>query len=91
MIAYRAETSVSLMLKEYLSRRDDARPLVKGICQSSVDILPDNENKILNIKLHNMPTKGTNYIVTKLCEELNNSETKYPGTDYTMCFGLVSN
>lgn len=49
------------------------------------------KKKILNIKLHNMPTKGTNIITAKLCEELNNSETKYPGTDYTMRFGLVSN
>ena len=90
MIAYRADTAISFLLKEYLARGDDSRPLVRQICQTSADISPDKENKILTINLHHMANNQANKAVRDLCVDLNDSMTIYPGTNYLMRFELGS-
>ena len=91
MIAYRAETSIASILVDYLGRKDDALPLLREIYQSAADISPNDENQTLTVKLHHLANAQSNKAVQKICVDLNNSETFYPGTNYRMVYELVSN
>jgi transposase-like protein len=91
MIAYRAETAMANILKSKLNRTDDARALLRQIYKTEADIDPDENSKRLTIKLHGLTSKGSNDMVTFLCDKLNETETLYPGTNLRMVFKLVSN
>ncbi len=54
MIAYRAETAMVGIIRQYMSRKDDARALIRQVFKTEVDIKPDYKNKILEISLHNL-------------------------------------
>jgi len=90
MIAYRAETTMVNILREYIGKKDEARSLVRQIFQTDADITPDKEQGILKIKLHNMANPRNNDYVKKLCNILNDSETIFPGTNLVMVYDLVS-
>jgi hypothetical protein len=91
MIAYRAETTMVNILREYIGKKDEARSLVRQIFQTDADIEPDKEQGILKIKLHNMTNPRNNEYVKKLCNILNDSETIFPGTNLVLVYDLVSN
>jgi len=91
MIAYRAETAMVNILRNYINKKDEARSLVRQIFMTDADIEPDKENGILKIKIHNMTNPRNNGYVKKLCEVLNESETIFPGTDLALVYDLVSN
>ncbi len=91
MIAYRAETAMVNILRDFVSNKDEARSLVRQIFMTDADIEPDKESGILKIKIHNMTTPRNNGYVKKLCEVLNESETFFPGTDFRLVYDLVSN
>jgi hypothetical protein len=90
MIAYRAETAMVNILREYIGKKDEARSLVRQIFQTDADIEPDKEQGILKIKLHNMGNPRNNEYIKKLCNILNDSETIFPGTNLVMVYDLVS-
>lgn len=90
MIAYRAETAMVGIIRQYMSRKDDARALIRQVFKTEVDIKPDNENKTLEISLHNLTNESSDKIIQKLCEEINNTETIFPGTDLRLVAKLVS-
>ena len=90
MIAYRAETAMVNILKESMSREDDARSFVRCLYKTGGDIIPDEENGILRIRLHNMANRSSNEIVKKLCEVLNESESIFPGTKLRLVYEMVS-
>jgi len=89
MIAYRAETAMAMILREDLGRPDDARPLLKDLYQSEADILPDNENGILYVRVHHMANSRANRAITWLLSHLNKSELTYPGTDMKLHYSMV--
>jgi len=91
MIAYRAETAMVNILRDFVSNKDEARSLVRQIFMTDADIEPDKESGILKIKIHNMTTPRNNRYVKKLCEVLNESETIFPGTNFRLIYDLVSN
>lgn len=91
MIAYRAETAMALLLRENLGRKDDVRPLLREIYNSDVDLCPDEENKTLLVKLHRLANPQSDWAVKILCDQLNESETIYPGSEFKLVFELVSN
>jgi hypothetical protein len=90
MIAYRAETSMAYTIREKMSRIDDARALLRGIYTSDVDILPDTENKIVTIRIHHAANRCGDEIIKYLCEELNATETVFPGTEMKISYEMVS-
>ncbi len=47
MMDYRAETAMSMILKEFLHRDQDARPIIRELFKTDADIVPDHESKIL--------------------------------------------
>lgn len=91
MIAYRAETAMANTLQEYISKKDEARSLVRQIFMTDADIMPDEKNGVLRITIHNMTNPRNNRYVQQLCDVLNSSETLFPGTNLRLVYNLVSN
>jgi hypothetical protein len=90
MIAYRAETALAYTLKEYLGDKEDARMVVKRICQGEADIIPDLKQKILTVRLHHQASASLDTAVRKLFEELNETETVFPGSNLRLSYELIS-
>ena len=90
MIAYRAETSMVHILREKLARNDDAHALIRGIFANEVDLAPDLEAKTLTVKLHYLSENIQDNAVRHLCEQLNETETDFPGTNLRMIYKLGS-
>ena len=88
MIAYRAETAMTMVVREVMSRQDDARSLIRDLFLSEADILPDTDNKILNVCIHHTAEARHNRAIEHLVQHLNDADYKYPGTKLTMRFSL---
>jgi len=91
MIAYRAETAMANILREYIGKKDEARTLIRQIVMTDADIEPDEKEGTLKVKLHNMTNPRNNQYAQKLCEILNESETIFPGTNLRLVYSMVSN
>ena len=81
LIAYRSETALVHLARETLHRSDDARSFVRGLMQTAVNLRPDPAAGELRIELHGQANPIHDAVVAKLCEELNATETHYPGTN----------
>ncbi len=86
MVAYRAETAMINILREPMSRVNDARQLLVAMYQSEADILPDHQNKTLTVRLHRLANHSNDSAIESLCKELNETNTVFPGTDFQMIF-----
>ena len=69
------------LAREKLARLDDARALLRQLYHSAVDLIPDQANKTLTVRLHHLTTPAHDQILAHLCAELNATETVFPGTD----------
>jgi hypothetical protein len=90
MVAYRAETALAMSLRQHLARTDDARALLREIFVSAADLCPDETAGTLTISLHHLSNAGSDQLAAKMAEELNATETIFPGTQLQMVFKLVS-
>jgi hypothetical protein len=91
MIAYRSETSLVVVLKEIISRTDDARALLREIFTTEGDLIPNEEDGTLTVKLHHLTNQMSDRTVRELLNFLNDTETIYPGTNLRMIYKMVSN
>lgn len=90
MIAYRAETGMYNLIKNKMSNPDEGRKLLQQIYTTDADIVPDNITKTLTVKLHNLNHRKDDKVLDILCQQLNETETIFPGTDLTLIYKLVS-
>ena len=90
MIAYRAETAMSVLLRDSMKRPDDARSLLRDIYTQDADIIPDEEEKTLTVRLHHLTNRMSDRAARQLARHLNDTETIYPGTDLRLRYELVS-
>lgn len=90
MVAYRAETAMAHTLREEMSRSEDARSLLRAIYANEVDLLPDARAGALRVRLHSLANRSSDAAVAYLCQELNDTETKFPGTELRLVYELVS-
>lgn len=90
MVAYRAETAMVNILREHMSRVDDARQLVVALYQSEADLLPDYQNKTLTVRLHRLANHSNDWAIENLCKQLNETKTIFPGTDFEMFYEFGS-
>jgi hypothetical protein len=88
LIAYRAETSMASILREKLSRADDARSLLRQIYDTEVDLIPDLENKTLTVRLHHLTQAAHDEAVRYLCDQLNATATIFPDTELRLVYQL---
>ena len=90
MIAYRAETAMAIALRDVLARSDDARPLLREIFTSDADLIPNQEEKTLTVRLHHLTNSMSDQAARFLAQRLNEAEVEYPGTDLRLVYKLVS-
>ncbi|MCP4139441.1 MAG: hypothetical protein GY755_03975 [Chloroflexi bacterium] len=90
MIAYRAETAMVGLLKGTAVDSPEARSLLQGLFVMDADLIPDVELKELRVRMHGASTPSANRRIHQLFEILNETETKYPGTDLRLQFELVT-
>lgn len=87
MAAYRAETALFNVLGPYFDRNnDEGRAFLKCVFQQQADILPDDERKILSVKLHSMANPRSNRLLRTLCERVNETDYVFPGTELRLYF-----
>jgi hypothetical protein len=90
MISYRAETSMASIVREKLARSDDARALLRQIFTAPVDLIPDEKHQTLTVRLHHLTQHAHDEVIRHLCEELNATETLFPGTGLKLIYQLGS-
>jgi len=91
MVAYRAETAMANQLRETIIRPDEARSLLRMLYTSDADLLPDHKEGTLTVRIHHMANRSSDAAIIKLCEELNATHTRFPGTDLRLILKLGSN
>jgi hypothetical protein len=89
MVAYRAETAMTNILKEKMSRSDDARNLLRAIYATEADLIPNTETKTLTVRLHHLANRSSDLAIRHLCTELNATETIFPDTDLRLIYELL--
>ena len=90
MVAYRAETAMANIIKEAMARQCDARSILQGIYQSEVDLIPNEKEGILTIRLHHLANHSESRALQYLCDELTETRTIFPDTKLRMVYELVS-
>jgi len=90
MIAYRAETALANVLREYLSHPDAARAHLVGVFNTEADLLPDPEARTLTVRLHHGANASADRATALLCEALNETCTVFPRTDLRLVFKVGS-
>ncbi len=90
MIAYRAETAMAQVLRETMSRPDDTRTLLRAIYNAEADLIPDQTAQTLTVRLHHLANASADDAAHHLCQELNATETIFPGTNLRLVYELVS-
>ena len=76
------------ILRESLTRADEARTLLRAIYTTEADLLPDYQNKTLTVRLHHLAQHRADQSVALLCAELNQTEMVFPKTDLRMIFEI---
>ena len=89
MIAYRAETAMVNIVREQLSRKDDARALIQDLCRCDADVLPNEKEDTLTIQVHSMANARSNRAVQHLLHHLNQADFNYPGTNFKLVYRMA--
>ncbi len=90
LISYRAETAMSNIIKEYMSHKDESRLLLKQIYKTDANLIVDNENRKLTVEIHRLAHWKDDAVLEKLCVAMNDTETKFPDSNLTLNYKLVS-
>ena len=90
MISYRAETSMVSIVREKIARIHDGRALLRQIFDTEVDLIPDLLEHTLTVKLHHLTQRAHDDVIRHLCDELNATESLFPGTDLRLIYKLGS-
>ena len=92
MIAYRSETAMAQTLREAMpqSKRDEARSVLRALYTCEADLVPNEQEGTLTVRLHHLANWATAAAVHHLCTDLTATETVFPGTDLRLIYELVS-
>jgi prepilin-type processing-associated H-X9-DG protein len=92
MIAYRSETAMAQTLREAMprSKHDEARSLLRALYTCEADLVPNEPEGTLTVRVHHLATRATAAAVQHLCTELTATETVFPGTELRLIYELVS-
>lgn len=89
MIAYRAETAMAAIVREVLSRADDARSLLRDLFTRTADILPDERSGTLGVCVHASSNPRHDRALAHLLEQATATEHTYPGTQLKLTYVLA--
>jgi len=90
MIAFRSETAMVNIVRKKLSRKDEARSLIRDLFRSEADILPDIEAGILMVQIHSMANPRYNHAIKYLLGQINDAALNYPGTTLRLVYRMAS-
>ena len=90
MIAYRAETAMVNIVRQTMSHTDEARKLVSSLYATAADIKPDQEAETLTVWLHQPANRSSAITIEKLCDELNETNVTFPGTNLRLIYKLIT-
>ena len=88
LVAYRAETAMSNLLRESLRHEDDSRSLLRDLFRSDADVIPHSDTKVLEVRIHTLANPRSNRAVQHLLEHLNVAECTVPGTEFRLSYTL---
>lgn len=89
MVAYRAETAMVGILRENLSRADDARSLIQDLFRQDADVMLDEAHQRLEVCVHPFANPRSNRAIAHLLEHLNAAEMTCPGTKLKLAYSLL--
>jgi hypothetical protein len=89
MIAYRAETVMTSVVREALARGDEARSLLRDLFRSATDLAPDLEQQLLRVEVHPMSNPRSIRAIAHVLHVLTESDFTYPGTRLCLAFSLA--
>ena len=91
MICYRSETSfVNLIPNSYKKKNAERRAFAKNSMQLKGDVIPDYENNVLTVIIYTLSTPRENEALKEIIQILNDSETKFPGTNLTLLYKFAT-
>lgn len=90
IIAYRAETALSNIIKPDMAHEDESRLILKQIYKTDANIKVDQENKRLVVEIHRLAYWKDDKILEKLCQSMNETQMQFPETELTLFYKLVS-
>lgn len=90
MVAYRAETAMANILREVMSRDEEARSLLQAIYTTEADLIPNSDARTLTVRLHHLANRSSDTAIRHLCNELTATETTFPDTDLRLIYELVT-
>ena len=91
MIAYRAETRMMAPVITTQGKKPNARRLLRALLTSDANIIPEPANGILRIQLLGLGSDACDRMLAPLVEELNGTNTIYPGTELRLVYELAGN
>jgi transposase len=89
MIAYRAETAMAGIIREVLSRADDARSLLRDLFTRTADIFPNEGSETLEVRVHASSNPRHDRAISHLLQQLTAAEHTYPGTKLKLTYALA--
>ncbi len=90
LIAYRAETALSNIIKQHMSHEDESRLLLKQIYKTDANLKVDKQKNQLVVEIHKLVHWKDDRILEKLCDEMNQTEIKFPGTNLVIFYKMLS-
>lgn len=88
LVAYQIESDlVNLIRPHYAKANDDGRTLVQSAPQSAASLEPLGND--LRITLSPLSSPHRSHALAALCQTLNKTETRFPGTDLLMRFAVA--
>jgi transposase len=88
LVAYQIESDlVNLIRPHYARAEDEGRTLIQTVLQSTATLEPTAQE--LRVTLAPLSSPHRSQAVAALCENLNTTETRFPGTDLRMRFAVA--
>jgi len=88
LVAYQIESDlVNLIRPHYARTEDEGRTLIQAALQSTAALEPTKDE--LRVTLSPLSSPHRSQAVAALCETLNKTETRFPGTDLRMRFAVA--
>lgn len=87
MICYRAETSFAILLaSNYKKKINEMRALTKSLINTKANIIPNYKDETLTVELFSLSNPRDNNAAIKVCKILNDTQTKFPGTNLKVMY-----
>jgi len=89
MIAYRAETALVGLLRPHLAKEEEARALVRELFVSAADLVPNEQEKTLTIRIHRMACPAHDKAMCALLADLSHLKFCHPETGLRLLYELA--